>query len=47
MQGLQGGEALMERPAERAEEIQLKMGRGAAQTGVGSNEGHWGGDLRK
>ena len=39
MQGLQREEALVERPAERAEETRPEMERGVAQTEVGSNEG--------
>ena len=39
MQGLQRREALIERPAERAEENQLEMEQAVAQTEVGSNEG--------
>ena len=38
MQGLQRREALIERPAERAEENQLEMEQAVAQTEVGSNE---------
>ena len=39
MQGLQRREALIERPAKRAEENQLEMERDVAQTEVGSNGG--------